>query len=482
MMVRRGEMSRKVGVVMAAMVVVVLSGAIEAQLSPTARPLEPIPGFAEFNRLGTGRGDCRFSTSVTQPILSAVAGVQPVSNLGYAWGLFSAQSNSPDGLYNSIQTKSLLEISVSTGNDASMGEPQGSNGVFACGIVSSDLSLDCFGASTPTGITSPPTGAFFRVAAGYDHACALKFDASFIDVNSLLLNSETDRSSLYASVELSCWGTETTEGGTAFSNFDAGSSGNSASDPYVEVAAGAFFTCVRTLSGVLTCGGKTFFYDGADEVNADISGTVPAGFYGIVAAGPNNWCAVSESNVLSCDGEGLVNSSVTASGWSYSRGSLSVGNNFVCGIDDSTGLLQCARDTEIQDAATFAGLVSALQTQKIRAVGVNQWFICVTDFDFQISCNTDTAVIGNPTSNVAVDTVPCSPAPACVDRIIADTSSPNPLYTCTQTTCTGSGFVYQVGGSTTCTQSEVLSPFPVEPFTPSAGCTIIIDYTLREVV
>uniref|UniRef100_A0A7S1XGW2 Uncharacterized protein n=1 Tax=Erythrolobus australicus TaxID=1077150 RepID=A0A7S1XGW2_9RHOD len=481
MMSKKVDVERS-GVALVLLLVCAALSGVHAQLGGTPRPLEPIPGFAEFNRLSSGRGDTRLNQNTVFPIMSAIAALQPVTNLGYAWGTYS-QLNDGSGLYQQILTKSLLSIAVSTGFDSSSGLPSAAIGVFACGIVSSDLSIDCFGATPmPAGVSSPPAGTYFRVAAGYDHACGISFDGSLIDTSTLLLNSESDRSAFYASVDLECWGNETIETGGTISNFNAGSLSVNTADPYVEVAAGAFFTCVRTLSGVLTCGGLSILLDtnlAAGRVSGDMSSYVPGGTFGIVAAGPNNFCAVNSANSLQCGGIGLVGSAVTASGWSYSRESLSVGNNFVCGIDDSTNIVQCARDTEIQDQSTFESQVGDVQAVGgVRAVAVNQLYVCVTDFEFNVTCSSDTVVIGNPVYNSGISTVTCSQTTPCGNRIVVDTSS-SPLYTCTLAACSGTGWFYDAGGSNQCTQREVLNPYPLEVIETSGDCTIIIDYTLQ---
>ncbi len=199
------------------------------------------------------------------------------SNQMQCWG-----ANTPTAL-TSTQT-GIAQVSV--------GKPH------AC-VVKTDGTLQCWNYSGSAQTTGTPTGAFVQVSCGQNHSCALRADGT-----------------------VACWGTNTygqttVPGGATFS----------------QIAAGDNFTCgIRKSGGGITCWGD-------DSVFAVSKAPATGSFIGIAAG--SMACAVQADNTLACWTTTASGSSTPPAGSKWL--SVGAGENVVCGVLTSKAV-QCFGD------------------------------------------------------------------------------------------------------------------------------------------
>lgn len=193
--------------------------------------------------------------------------------------------------------------------------------------------LECWGADT-AGQATPPAGAFYHVAAGYDFSCAIGNDGDTSDGG-----------------PISCWG------GDAY---------NQASPPsgseFIQIGAAGYTACARDADWNLTCWGSGGYTE--DDPVYDFS------------VGISHLCALTSGGVMACQGfdyYGQVSGANAAGGtWA----DVAAGATWTCAIresaDASDGSIQCWGQPDALGAPSgaFRGLASTGLLLQSCAIGL----------------------------------------------------------------------------------------------------------------
>ncbi len=177
-------------------------------------------------------------------------------------------------------TPSGLSTTQTGVKQVSVGNPQ------AC-VIKSDDTLKCWSTDTLQ-TTNVPTGAFSQVSCGYDHSCALRADGS-----------------------VACWG------GTTYKQTTV-----PAGETFSQISAGDFFTCgIRKSGSGIVCWG--------DNSSYAVSAAPNTGSFLSVGAGTSA-CAIRSDNTLTCWTTTGFGASTPPANTKWL--SIGVGENNVCGV------------------------------------------------------------------------------------------------------------------------------------------------------
>lgn len=182
--------------------------------------------------------------------------------------------------------------------------------------------LECWGSDT-AGQATPPSGAYYRVAAGNDFSCAIGYDGDTSDGG-----------------PISCWGAD-----------DSGQASPPSGTEFIQIGAAGYTACARDADWNLTCwgsGGWTW-----DD---------PAYSF---AVGASHMCALLSGGVMSCQGFDFYGqvSGPNAAGGTWEA--VSIGASWTCAIresaDASDGSIQCWGQSDALGAPSgaFRGLASS---------------------------------------------------------------------------------------------------------------------------
>mmetsp|Transcript_5607 Transcript_5607/g.9990 ORF Transcript_5607/g.9990 Transcript_5607/m.9990 type:complete len:527 (+) Transcript_5607:1183-2763(+) len=449
-----------------------------AQISWDTTPREPLPLFAQFPRLASARGQANidtFSFNNTFTAQQTVGYNSPIRTDGFAWGTWANNLASSDpGL--GLSTVNMVALSLGCGNNLSepqtalAGDPGGTMGCF----IDGNYDVGCVGFAYPSPLPAAG-GTYFRISTGYDHACALSFDSQYVDLNTLLLYDPADRTAFKDSIALVCWGKESNEMDTSYSNFQMPLASTS-SNPYMEVGCGFQITCVHTLNGRISCAGlnvyKTFRGNQTNEILiqtiVDLSLYNTNDYYGGFSVGPSNWCGVDttfgNSGYLNCYGAGIVNytnDNFTSLTYAHGLYTVGLGDTTVCALLASNNKPYC----KVSPLMTFYDVLADRITDGCQANNIYQLvagrdWCCTLSDSFFVGCYFDedidpSGVLFTPWEYNYFECVQNDPG-TCQVVILTDETSPESWSCETQTRCV-TGWKYQAGAPNpaNCTQVQV---------------------------
>lgn len=193
--------------------------------------------------------------------------------------------------------------------------------------------LECWGSDT-AGQATPPTGAFYRVAAGNDFSCAIGNDGDTSDGG-----------------PISCWGAD-----------DSGQASPPSGTEFIQIGAAGYTACARDADWNLTCWGSGgWTWD--DPVYT-------------FSVGASHMCALLSGGVMSCQGFDFYGqvSGPNAAGGTWDT--VSIGATWTCAIresgDASDGSIQCWGQSDALGAPSgaFRGLASTGLLLQSCAIGL----------------------------------------------------------------------------------------------------------------